>query len=151
MAPEFETSQKSQVTDSFRKVLDEVAATPGKRVDIVNSSNDTFGGFMRTFSMHTGIVEEGKIKEGLRQLILENVPEGETQDTLEAGFKEEADCVGRGSHGDTYRLEWNLIRDNVVIGLEVIRDQRSESVRTWYLRNTSKKPGLIPSILSRFT
>ena len=126
---------------SFRIAVDKVRLTPGLKLELATFAQDTVSGFKRRYSHLYPLENETILNERLTSFIKELVPEGEDRKSLEAGFEEDPDKIKHKSHHDVVTSEWQTIHDNVVIGIRAIRDQRSESVRTWYLRNTAKKRG----------
>ena len=144
MSQEFDSKETLGLRDlrNFRLAVDKIKYTPGSNIDLVNKVDD-LNGSGKTYSQllpHEGVEKLNRI---LDTLILELVPSGESRQTLEDGFNAGPEKKIKGDHGDTHSTEWQTIHDNVVIGIRAVRDQRGESERSWYLRNTAKKPGLL--------
>ena len=123
---------------TFRISLDKVRLTRGMKLELATFAQDTVSGFQRRYSHLYPLENETILDERLTSFIKELVPEGEDRKSLEAGFEEDPDKIDHKSHSDIVTSEWQTIHDNVVIGIRAVRDQRGESVRTWYLRNTAK-------------
>ncbi len=126
-----ETQDKPNI---FSFLVDEAKAHKGEEIEIVTFANDTVSGYKKYYS-RLGILGEQVLNSSLTDFIKTLVPEGESRETLEAGFKEEFDSKKEGSHHDEVISEWVSVIDNILIGIKAIRDQRSESVRTWYLKS----------------
>lgn len=138
------------VLESFNRILAEIANTPNERVDLANTVRDTFAGFMRTHSMHTGIIAEEKILEGVQNFIYENVNpmiiNGLSRQNLEYLNQQEAMHLKKSGSKIRAWSEWQTKTPNVVIGVETFWENNQETVRTWFLRNNSKKPIFIEGL-----
>jgi hypothetical protein len=128
------TAEAEKTANIFQVLLEEAKHKKGKEVEIVTFAQDTVSGFKRIYS-HLGILGERELNRALTEFVQELVPEGESRETLEAGFEEDPDRVIPHSHHNEIITEWDTVLDNVVVGIRAIRDQRSESVRTWYLKS----------------
>jgi len=128
------TPEVVKTANIFHVLLEEARSKKGKEVEIVTFAQDTVSGFKRIYS-HLGIKGEGELNRALNEFVQELVPEGKSRETLEAGFEEEPDHIERRHHHDEITTEWYTVIDNLIIGIRATRDQRSESVRTWYLKS----------------
>lgn len=128
------TPEAEKTTNIFQVLLEEAKHKKGKEIEIVTFAQDTVSGLKRIYS-HLGIKGEGELNRALTEFVQGLVPEGESRETLEAGFEEDPDRVKHHSHHDEITTEWDTVVDNLVIGIRAVRDQRGESVRTWYLKN----------------
>lgn len=136
------TEIPSEALVAFRTALGVIRNAPGKEKELVTFADDTVSGFKRTYSSACPFRPENMLKSALTDFISEIVPEGKNRTTLEAGFAQNPDQIKHKSHHDEVTSEWQTLQKGVVIGIHAIRDQRGESARSWYLRNTSrdKKP-----------
>ena len=124
-----------QQINFFEPLLEKVKNNRGKTVEIVSFAQDTVSGYKRVYS-EFGILGETKLNQSLTDFIEKLVPEGESRDTLESAHNEEPDVIRPcHSHCNEAISEWPTLIDGVSIGIRSIRDQRSESVRTWYLKS----------------
>lgn len=123
----------------FKTALGQIRNKPGKRVTLLTTADDTVSGYKQTYSEVAPLRYADKLNAALDELLKILIPEEESRQTLENAFDEKADILDSGkSHANTIKSEWQTTIKNVVIGIEAIRDQRSESARSWYLRNTQK-------------
>jgi len=127
------TLEIQKTANIFEVILDEAKKSKGKETQIVTFANDTFG--EKKIYSHLGVLGEGKLNQALTEFVQGLVPEGESRKTLEEGFNEDPDHVVHYSHYDEIISELCTIDDNLIIGIKAIRDQRGESVRTWYLKS----------------
>jgi hypothetical protein len=128
------TLEKEQKANIFQVLLEEARNKRGKEVEIVTFANDTVSGLKRIHS-RLGILDEEELNNVLTEFVQGLVPDGESRATLEAGFEEEPDHIKHESHHDELSSEWYTLLGNILIGIRAIRDQRGESVRTWYLKS----------------
>ena len=119
----------------FEGLLDKVKHNEEKVVEIVTFAQDGVSGFKRIYSC-IGILDENLLNDALNKFVQKLVPEGESRKTLEAAFDNEPDRVKHFSHNDEATSEWTTLFDNITIGIKAIRDQRGESIRTWYIKST---------------
>lgn len=136
--PEGEPRQKAPISEElviFKTALAIIRHIPGKKVSLLTTANDTVSGYKQTYSEAAPLRDPDKLNAALNDLISLLVPEGENRQTLEMGFKENLIRVNKMHHGDLFRCEWLTVFDGVAIGIEAVRDHRSESSRSFYLRN----------------
>ena len=128
------TTEAINTKVSFHELLNDAKQKKGKEVELVTFAQDTVSGLKRVYS-NLGILGERDLNQSLSEFVQELVPEGENRETLEAAFENEPDRVEHPSHNDEVVSEWDTVLDKVKIGIKAIRDQRGESVRTWYLKS----------------
>lgn len=132
----------SRETRAFILTVDKTRLTPGFTIELITYVEDPIGGFKRIYS-HLDPHQSGeKLDRTLTAFINKLVPEDQSRETLEKRFEDNPDKAIHKSHRDILTSEWQTIHENVVIGVREVRDQKGESVRSWYLKNTSKKQGL---------
>lgn len=137
-----ERINRKPISDEFIKfkvALALIRHVPGKRVTLLTIADDTVSGYKQSYSEVAPLAYGNKLQAALRDLVKILVPEGESKQTLEKAFDDEPDEIKhKWLHADRAMSEWQTTLDNVVVGIEAVRDQRSESARSWYLRNTQK-------------
>jgi len=126
--------EEERRTDIFQLLLEAARKGNGKEIEIATFANDTVSS-LRKVSSCFGASNEMEIDKALTEFVQELVPERESRETLEKGFEEGPDRVAHHSHDDEDISEWDTVIDGIVIGIKAVRDQRGESVRTWYLRS----------------
>ncbi|MFH1971033.1 MAG: hypothetical protein ABIJ05_01465 [Patescibacteria group bacterium] len=127
------TLEVEKTTNIFQVLLEEVVHKKGKKVEIVTFAQDTVSGLKKNYS-HLGIQNEGELDQALTEFVQRLVPEGETRETLETAFEKDPDRIKHLFHYDEITTEWDTVFNNIIIGIKAVRDQRGESVRTWYLK-----------------
>jgi hypothetical protein len=120
--------------DALKPLLEKAKKNKGKVVEIVSFAQDTVSGCKRLYS-NLGVRDERKLNQALTSFIQILVHDGESRETLESAFENEPDQVRQYSHHNEMVSEWPTVQDNLIIGIRAIRDQRGESVRTWYLKS----------------
>jgi len=129
------TPEAEQKANIFQTLLEEARGKKGKEIEIVTFAEDTVSKEFKRVYSHLGILGERELNQALTEFVQGLVPEGESRETLEAGFEEDPDRVIHHFHHDEIITEWQTLSDDLLIGIRVIRDQRGESVRTWYLKS----------------
>lgn len=127
---------------AFRIAEDKVRLTPGLQIDIVAFANDTLSATKHTYTFVGVNTSSHNLNEALTDFVADLVHDGESRETLEKAFAEHPDKVVRKRNHEEVTSEWQTVKDNVVIGIKAIRGESGETVRTWYLKNPSKKRGL---------
>ncbi len=127
---------------AFILTVDKTRLTPGFTVELITCAEDPIGGFKKIYS-HLDPHQSGeKLDRTLTAFINKLVPKNQSRETLEKRFEDNPDKAIHKSHSDILTSEWQTIHENVVIGVREVKNQRGESVKSWYLKNISKKPGL---------
>ena len=127
------TPEVEKTANIFQVLLEKAKLRKGKEVEIVTFAHDSASGFNRIYSQ-LGTKGEEKLNRALTEFVQELVPEGESRETLEAGFENNPDRIKRRSHHDEITSEWHTVVDSLILGIKAVRDQRGENVRTWYLK-----------------
>lgn len=127
---------------ALRIAADKVRLTPGLQIDIVASANDTLSATRHTYSFVGQAASPRTLNEALSDFVADLIPGDESRETLEKAFNENPSKVVRKGRREELSSEWPTVQNNVVIGLRAVKEDGTETVRTWYLKNTLKKKGL---------
>lgn len=142
-------STEADPLHDFYLALERVVSKPGLEVEIAYRANDTLGGYTRLHSVLTPCVDKNKLEVSLKDFFEKLLPNRENRQSFETTFNELSDKINQESHTDIANSEWQTVFNGVVLGIRTMWDGNVEIGKAFYLRNTTKKPSLISSLLRR--
>jgi hypothetical protein len=146
MSAELTPQEKPLLRDmrNLRLAYDKVKYTRGAETELMIQTEDSTSSFERIDSSLMPVENIDKTKRILDAFVEEIVP-GKTRIDLEAEFNLKPEKTEK----DYVSTEWKTKDESVVLGVKVFWDHNGESFRSWYLRNTLKKPGVFFSFLNK--